>query len=101
MFGVNGVAWIYPSSLDVVATHDSSGSDVKAPAAAINAEVRGRMARVRNCFVVLAAYGVAIYPATVMAAYQASVDADVSTTEMLDPHVAEAIAAKARSVAQL
>ena len=98
---MNGMAWIYPSSLDVVSTHDSSSTDSDRPAVTINAEVRGRMARVRNCFVILAAYGVAIYPATVMAAYTASTDADVATTEMLDPHVAEAIAAKARLVAQL
>ena len=101
VFGVNGVAWIYPSALDVVAAQ--TGGDTPAPAAAprITAEVRSRMARVRNCFVVLAAHGVAVYPATVMAAYTASIDTGIAVTEMLTPGVAEGLAAKARLVAQV
>ena len=101
VFGVNGVAWIYPSALDVVAAQ--TGSDTPAPAAAprITAEVRSRMARVRNCSVVLAAHGVAVYPATVMAAYTASIDTGIAVTEMLTPGVAEGLAAKARLVAQV
>ena len=103
VFGVNGVAWIYPSALDVVAAHTPSDAPASAPAATpkITAEVRSRMARVRNCFVVLAAHGVAVYPATVMAAYAASVDTGLAVTEMLTPGVAEALAAKARLVAQV
>lgn len=105
VFGVNGVAWIYPSALDVVAAHTPGDAPAPAPSPAatpkITAEVRSRMARVRNCFVVLAAHGVAVYPATVMAAYAASVDTGLAVTEMLTPGVAEALAAKARLVAQV
>lgn len=103
VFGVNGVAWIYPSALDVVAGHTGDDGAAAAPLTTprISAEVRTRMARVRNCFVVLAAHGVAVYPATIMAAYTASVDTGVAVTEMLTPGVAEALAAKARLVAQV
>jgi exosome complex component RRP4 len=115
IFGTNGFVWVYPSAIDAAAapatttapladaTADalpSSSSSAPSPVP-VNAEMRNRMARVRNCFLALSAHGVAIYPPTVLTAYQSSEVAGVPAKEMLRPEIAELVAAKAREVAQL
>lgn len=111
IFGVNGYVWIYPSELDEFAKKfaesSNGGDDEDEPTLTVDvlppvsAEVRTRMARLRNCIIALAAHGVAIYPDTVLAAYRSAEKSEVPVTEMLKPEIASLLASCAREVSQL
>ena len=107
VLGVNGHVWVYPSALDVVEQSTGALSEQQRQqqqqreGAKVGAEVRRRVARMRNCFVVLAARGVEISPTTAMAAYHAAVDKGLAPPEMLVPANADEIAEQARAALQL
>lgn len=108
IFGTNGYVWVYPSTADSVVAAAASSPDAATAAAAtaltpaapvaVTAEVRARLARVRNCFLALSAHGVSIQPATILAAYQSSETAGVPAKEMLRPAISALLATKAREV---
>lgn len=111
VLGVNGFVWVYPSSLDVAAVstpgeEDKAGTQQQqqqqqTSLPAVPAEVRSRMARVRNSFAVLAMHGVMVSPATVLAAYSASERAGVPVPDMLRPSVSVMVAANAREASTI
>ena len=100
VFGVNGWVWIYPSAMDVTTMPDSfssaSPSPLAAPAVRVTPEVRKRIARVRNCFQLLANNGVEISPQTVMAAFDLSVTGKVEPADLLTGEASAVIAEEVR-----
>lgn len=116
IFGVNGFIWIYPSEVDefIKKFNESSkrnggggGDDDDDPTLTpdmlppVSAEVRTRIARLKNSIVALAANGVAIYPDTVLAAYSAAEKSEIPVTEILKPEISVLLASNAREVSQI
>ena len=100
IFGVNGWVWIYPTASDLTATGNSAipGDAPVASSASfvVSPEIRQRMARIRNCFQLLATYGIEISPNTVMKAYNLSAAGNVSPADVLAPEAAVVIADQVR-----
>lgn len=110
IFGVNGYIWIYPSEVDEFVKkynetakkgEDDDVTITPEMLPPVSAEVRTRIARVKNCIVALAAHGVAIYPDTILAAYSAAEKSEVPVTEMLKPEISALLASNAREVSQI
>lgn len=112
IFGVNGYIWIYSSEVDeFIKKYNETAKkgtaddedvmitpDMLPP---VSAEVRTRIARLKNCIVALAAHGVAIYPDTILAAYTAAEKSEIPVTEMLKPEISVLLASNAREVSQI
>ena len=101
IFGVNGWIWIYPSSTDVTVSGSTTSAGeftkIEQPTLRIPPEIRQRMARVRNCILLLATYGIEVYPNSVMKAYNLSTEINVAPADLLVPEVAAVIADSVRS----
>lgn len=99
ILGCNGYIWITetPSEfeesygVESLASTALGGQDVKPKRVQVTEEGRERVARVRNCIQVLANMFIAIYPATILDVYLASVSLGLSAKNILNPEVAQQV----------